>query len=125
MKTSSAKAKGRRLQQALAAAILEAFQELTPADVRSTQMGGSGIDVQLSAAARRLFPFAFEAKNRETINMWESIKQAEVNAKVENLIPAVAILRNRLPQPWVAIPLDTFMRLIKNDAAWRQFDASL
>jgi hypothetical protein len=39
MKPQSAKAKGRRLQQQVAAAVLENYHELTEDDVRSTSMG--------------------------------------------------------------------------------------
>lgn len=39
MKPQSAKAKGRRLQQQVAAAVLENYRELTEDDVRSTSMG--------------------------------------------------------------------------------------
>ena len=38
-------------------------------------MGESGEDIQLSPAARKLIPFAFECKNQEKLNIWESLKQ--------------------------------------------------
>ena len=47
MKTSSAKAKGRRLQQKVRDLLLETFTELQPDDIRSTSMGVSGEDLQL------------------------------------------------------------------------------
>ena len=50
MKTSSAKAKGRRLQQKVRDLLLETFTELEPDDIRSTSMGVSGEDLQLSPA---------------------------------------------------------------------------
>jgi len=65
VKTSSAKAKGRRLQQKVRDLILETFSELEEDDVRSTSMGAGGEDVQLSPLARRKFPFSVECKNVE------------------------------------------------------------
>lgn len=64
IKTSSAKQKGRKLQQEVAAVILAAFLSLEPDDVRSTSMGAGGEDVQLSPAARRVFPYTIECKQR-------------------------------------------------------------
>ena len=80
MKTSSAKAKGRRLQQKVRDLLLETFTELEPDDIRSTSMGVSGEDLQLSPAARKLIPFAIECKNQEKLNVWDSLKQAEENS---------------------------------------------
>lgn len=113
MKTRSAKAKGRRLQSLVAATILSNFPELTDKDVRSAQMGGSGIDIQLSEAARRVFPFAVEAKNHEKLNVWQTIKQAEENAIKEKLVPALVVSRNRMPEPYVAIPMSVWFMLVK------------
>ena len=73
MKTSSAKAKGRRLQQKVRDLLLETFTELEPDDIRSTSMGVSGEDLQLSPAARKLIPFAIECKNQEKLNVWDSL----------------------------------------------------
>ena len=115
MKTRSAKSKGRRLQNLLVQRLLETFPHFKPADLRPALMSEGGMDVKLSTAARSNIPYAFEAKNREAINMWESIKQAEANANQENLTPAVVISRNRLPEPYVAVPLKVFLRLIYSE----------
>jgi len=48
MKTQSAKAKGRKLQQWTRDQILDVYNHLEEDDVRSTSMGASGSDVQLS-----------------------------------------------------------------------------
>ena len=64
MRPSSCKAKGRRFQQQIAADILAAFPNLGEDDVRSTSMGASGEDIQLSTSARTLFPYSVEAKNQ-------------------------------------------------------------
>ncbi len=110
MKTSSAKAKGRRLQQEVRALLVEAFHQLLPDDIRSTGMGQSGEDIQLSPLARQHIPFSFECKNQEKLNIWQAISQAEDNAGGYD--PAVVFKRNRT-KTYVAIPLDTFVDLIK------------
>ena len=54
--TRAAKAKGRLGQNEIRDKILETFPELEPDDVKSTTMGDSGEDIQLSPAARRKIP---------------------------------------------------------------------
>ena len=56
-------------------------------DAVSTSMGQAGIDIQLSQAARDLFPYAVECKKAETIKIWDWLKQAEDNGKKYGLIP--------------------------------------
>ena len=125
MQTKSAKAKARRLQNLLTQKLRETFPQLGETDCRPALMGESGADVKLSESAKIDIPFAFEAKNRETINIWESIKQAEANAIKEGLTPAIAFSRNRLPEPYVAIPLSVFLRLLLHDSWQRRINASL
>lgn len=93
MKTSSAKAKGRRLQQKVAKMIQE-YYRLPLSDVKSLPMGAQGADIWLSQTAREQFPFAVECKNVEKINIWQAWEQAKINADIENLCPLVAFSRN-------------------------------
>ena len=80
MKSRSAKAKGRRLQQKVRDLLLERFSpELEPDDIRSAIMGESGEDLKLSPAARKLIPYSFECKNQEKLSIWDALKQAEEN----------------------------------------------
>ena len=109
MRTSSAKAKGRRLQQAVAAAIRERFN-LAPDDVRPAIMGESGEDIKLSTAAREKFPFAVECKNQERLNVWDALAQAEANA-ANGTTPLLVFKRNRT-QTYVALSFDDFMELV-------------
>lgn len=80
IKTSSAKAKGRELQQWVRDKILALFSSLEPDDVRSTSMGASGEDVQLSPAARKLFNFSVECKRYAKIAIYTWYEQAVTNA---------------------------------------------
>ena len=93
MLPSSAKAKGRRLQQWCRDQILETFEQLLPDDVRSTSMGAGGVDIQLSTAAKQMFPFSVECKYQERIRLWEAFGQAEDNCE-ENMEPLLIIKRN-------------------------------
>ena len=109
MRPQSAKAKGRRLQQAVVEALLDAFPHLTEDDVRSTPMGAHGEDVQLSPAARAAVPFSFECKNCERVNVWDALGQAAANARGRGT-PALVLKRNRR-EPHVALPLAAFVDL--------------
>lgn len=109
MKTQSAKAKGRRLQQHVASLLLETFPELTEDDVRSTSMGAQGEDIQLSPKARSFIPYSIECKNQERVNVWESIQQSITNSK--GYTPIVVIKKNNT-QPHVVISLKEFVNLI-------------
>ncbi len=113
MKTSSAKAKGRRLQQKIRDLLLETFTELEPDDIRSTSMGVSGEDLQLSPAARKLIPFAIECKNQEKLNIWDSLKQAEENSG--DYDPVLIFKRNR-SKTYAVINIEKFIELINENS---------
>lgn len=111
MKTSSAKAKGRNLQQYVKDMIIASFP-VNEFDVRSTPMGVSGEDIWLSEAARKHFPFSVECKNQERLNVWASWEQASSNAKHGS--PLLVIKRNRL-KPLAIVSLDVFFELLRNN----------
>lgn len=112
MKTQSAKAKGRKLQQMVRDLILETFSELEPDDVRSTSMGAGGEDLQLSPAARKKFNYSVECKNVEKLNVWNAYEQASANAGKHE--PLLVMKKNR-KKPLVVLDLDAFMSLLKDD----------
>ena len=56
MKTQSAKAKGRRLQQKFREMLIEKL-DIHPEDIESRSMGAGGEDLIMSRAAREKFPF--------------------------------------------------------------------
>ena len=107
MKTQSAKAKGRKLQQWVRDQIIEQL-EVHPEDIESRSMGAGGEDLIMARAAREKFPYSVECKNQEKLNIWESYKQASDNAgKYE---PIVVIKRNN-QKPLVLIDAEYFVRL--------------
>lgn len=80
-------------------------------DVKSTSMGATGVDIQLSQAAYNLFPFSAECKNQEVnksfINMW---KQATENS--ENNDTLLVLSANNSPA-LVVMDLDYLFKVIK------------
>ena len=80
MHTSSAKAKGRRLQQHVRDLILKYSTNLTEDDVRSTSMGAGGEDVQLSTEARKQYPISIECKSKASYAFYKDYSQATTNA---------------------------------------------
>jgi hypothetical protein len=107
VKTQSAKAKGRRLQQWFRDLLIENLG-VHPEDVESRSMGAGGEDLIMARAAREKFPMSIECKNQEKVNVWESYKQAEDNSgKYE---PVVIIKRNK-SKPLVVVDAEYFVSL--------------
>ena len=98
MKTSSAKAKGRRFQQWVRDKLIEQL-DVHPEDIESRSM---------ARAAREKFPYSIECKNRESLNVWKSYEQAESNAG--NYEPVLFIKRNK-QKPLVVVDAEYFVRL--------------
>jgi hypothetical protein len=111
MRTSSAKAKGRRATVELTEALLAAFPMLETGDIRAVSSGCPGVDVVMSPLAQATLPFAIEVKNQESLNIWQSLKQAESHAEGTSLMPLLAFRRNR-SQMYVALSLSDFIRII-------------
>ena len=105
------KAKGRKLQNLLRDELRVAFPSLEEDDVKSQTMGMPGEDIVLSPAARRKIPYSFECKNVERLSFWATVKQCKANCK-ETVSPAIVVKKNR-KDPMVAIPLDIFIKIIK------------
>ena len=111
MKTQSAKAKGRRLQQWVRNLLIEKL-EVHPEDVESRSMGAGGEDLIMARAAREKFPYSVECKNQEKVNVWESYSQAVENSK--DYEPVVVIKRNN-HKPLVVVDAEYFVGLHKGD----------
>ena len=111
MKTQSAKAKGRRLQQWVRNLLIEKL-EVHPEDVESRSMGAGGEDLIMARAAREKFPYSVECKNQEKLNIWESYSQAVENSK--DYEPVVVIKRNN-HKPLVVVDAEYFVGLHKDE----------
>jgi|TARA_R110000744_G_scaffold269901_2_gene383188 hypothetical protein len=112
IKTSSAKAKGRRHQQWVRDKILALFSKaLLPDDVRSTSMGAGGEDVQLSPAARRLFPYSIECKSFKSFAIYKVMDQAADNCP-KGAEP-IAIIKGDRMKPLAVMDAEHFFQLVK------------
>lgn len=111
MKTSSAKSKGRRLQQSVCEKLLNASIGLEKDDIRSASMGATGEDVLFSPAARKQFPFSIECKNVEKLSIWAAIEQARSNCP-DGIVPVVVFDKNR-EISHIALPFDKFLEIYK------------
>jgi len=109
MKTSSAKAKGRRLQKWFAEQLVEKLG-IDPEDVESRPMGSQGEDIIIGKEARQSFPYSVECKNQERVNVWESYHQAESNCK--GYEPVLVIKKNG-EKPLVVIDAEHFLKMLK------------
>jgi len=109
MKASSAKAKGRRLQQEVVKDLLDLFPELTKDDIRSTSMGVTGEDIQLSSQARKQFPYQTECKNKATSQIHTYYKQARGHGDYEPLV----IVKMDYDEPLAIVSWEHFKTLIK------------
>lgn len=110
--TSSAKQKGRKHQQYVRDKILDLFPKaLLPGDVLSTSMGAGGEDIQLSPAARRLFPYSIECKAHKSFAFYKIMDQAAANAP-EGAEP-LAIIKGDRKKPLAVVDAEHFFKLTK------------
>ena len=107
VKTQSAKAKGRRLQQWIRDLLIEKL-DIHPEDIESRSMGAGGEDLIMARAAREKFPYSIECKNQESINVWKSYEQAQENSK--DYEPVVVLKRNNT-KPLVLVDAEYFVKL--------------
>lgn len=109
MKTSSAKAKGRKLQQWVRDKLIDVL-DIHPEDIESTSMGAGGEDVTMARVAREKFPYSIECKNQERVNVWSAYDQASGNSN--NYEPLVVIKKNRT-KALVLLDAEYFINLHK------------
>ena len=110
MKTQSAKAKGRRLQQWVRDLLIQKL-DVHPEDIESRSMGAGGEDLIMARAAREKFPFSIECKNVEKLNVWEAYKQAKENAG--KYVPIVVMKKNQ-EKPLIVIDAEEFVNIMEN-----------
>lgn len=109
MKTSSCKAKGRRLQDWVRDQLIKIG--LNPDDIKCAIMGESGADVRLFGDAKKAFPYNVECKNVERVNIWEAYNQATTHGDGQ---PLVIIKRNH-HKPLAVIEADHFFELVNQN----------
>ena len=107
MKTSSAKSKGRKLQQWVVTKLVEIL-DFDEEDLESRPMGSSGEDVIIGVQSRKQFPYSIECKNQEAVNVWKAMEQCQTNCK--NYEPLVIIKRNN-SKPLALVDAEYFVKL--------------
>lgn len=110
MKTKSAKAKGRTLQNWVRDVICKHFN-IEKSEVYTAVMSTSGTDVRLQTKkqALELLPFSIECKNREEYRTaYTAFNHALVNAEKDGLMPAAVIKMNHKP-PLIIFDAEMFL----------------
>lgn len=112
IKVSSAKQKGRNLQQLVCKKIAELLDMPWGKDesIESRPMGQSGTDVRLDKEALRRFPFSVECKAQESWSVPSWIEQAKANQ-----LPGtdwLLVAKRSRKDPVVIMDLDAFFRLL-------------
>jgi hypothetical protein len=109
MRTSSAKAKGRRLQDWMKSnLILRLGLEKTTDLVRTAIMGESGADVSLVSTLHTNFPYSIECKNQEKYKrLYDDYAQATSHSHLE---PIVVIKMNN-KKPLILVDAEHFLDL--------------
>lgn len=119
MKTSSCKAKGRKLQKDVAKSLFDTFvklrPDLQPDDIKSTAMGQSGVDVLFSPLAKKYIPLAIECKAVEKLNV-VNIFEDHHNKYSEGTEEPILVHRRNRSQPLVTLRWDTFLRIFSKAA---------
>ncbi len=110
MRTSSAKAKGRRAVAEVRELLLKYAPGLSAADVEVKATSVPGEDLWLSPAARAAYPFTFEVKNQERMNLYDALAQAKTHAEGTEYQPVLIFRRNRT-QLFVALDFESFLKL--------------
>ena len=116
MKTSSAKAKGRKLQDWVRQKLIEYLDEDHTHDlheeITTAIMGEHGADVKLSQACSHLFPFSIECKNQEKFT---SIYNIMDQAKSHNDYEPLAFIKMNNKKPLVILDAEYFMKLYHHE----------
>jgi len=107
----SRKSKGAAFQKEIKELLMEKFSsQLEEGDIKTAVMGESGIDIKLSPAAQKLFPYAVEAKRCEKVSLRQWWKQAKANS-TDKLKPLLVTKQNR-EETLVVMDMETFLGLL-------------
>lgn len=113
MKTSSAKAKGRRCAQETKDLLLKFAPHLSADDILVTSSGVTGEDLIFSPKAREVYNFVIENKNVEALNIWKAYEQATSHKNARpDATPVLFFKRNRTPL-LVCLNAEDFLKLLK------------
>jgi hypothetical protein len=113
MRTSSAKAKGRRLCSEIKEALYKWAPDLKVGDIEVTSSGCTGEDLKLSPAAREIYPYTIEAKCQEKLSIWDALEQAETHAEGKPELFPLLVFRRNNSETYVTLKLEHFLKLTR------------
>lgn len=116
MRASSAKSKGRKLQQYVAARIQAVFG-LPETDAVSRPMGSQGSDVLMSDRALKELPVSWECKNTRMFPGLSAIEQSQYNAGPYLPVVAWKPPGKGMEKTMVYMDLDAFLQFLRD---WRK-----
>jgi len=110
LKTQSAKAKGRLLQQWVRDQLITLFG-LSDEDIRSTSMGAGGEDILFSPVAARRLGISVECKSRDRIAVYGYYQQAQENCPTSR--EAVVVIKQNRAKPLVVVDAEYYFYLLE------------
>jgi len=120
IKHRSAKTKGYKFQKDIAKLILEKFNKLKPEEVVSTPSSINGEDLLLSDNARQtLSNVSFELKRQESLSIWKSLEQNELEAERLNSNPILIFKRNR-SKTYATVQVEFLLELLYNNMKYKE-----
>jgi hypothetical protein len=117
MRTSSAKAKGRRLQDWVRERLLTFLSLPSNTDlVQTAVMGESGADVRLIGSTKERFPFSIECKNQEKYKgVYDILRQAATHATSTSIaLEPLGVIKMNHQRPIVVLDAEYFMEVYFN-----------
>lgn len=113
IKTSSAKAKGRRLQQWVCEKVSNLLGLSWGPDemIASREMGQNSTDVRLIGEAKERFPYSVECKAQEKMSVPAWVRQAKAN-ELKDTNWLLFTKRNR-EKPLVILDAEVFFEILK------------
>tara|TARA_R110002020_G_scaffold164025_3_gene350370 strand:+ start:773 stop:1126 length:354 start_codon:yes stop_codon:yes gene_type:complete len=110
MKTKSAKAKGRRLQDWVRNKLIKLIDNKVythlDEEITTAIMGEHGADVKISNSVHHLFPFSIECKNQEK---YSAIYNAIDQARNHSRYPPIVFLKMNRREPLVVLEAEQFL----------------
>lgn len=112
---SSAKSKGRNLQQWVCREIADMTGLIYEAGddeslIDSRQMGQQGLDIILRGLAQQRFPFSIECKSSETLSLHQAVEQVKANQR-RDTDWLVIYKKKAFSEPVVILTWSAFRRL--------------
>lgn len=119
IKPASAKAKGRRFQQAVRAMLIK-YLGLDPTDVESRPMGSQGEDIIIGAQSRRVFPYSIETKHRKSMKEVYTAYQQAVDNCPEGAEPLYVVRTDYQRHPLVLLDFAHFLKVLDKLDEYKQ-----